>query len=139
MLKIIYKVIVSLIFILSLSLQSGGNLMGEKNHTFYLYSKSSSAKITTLPERDADSFIYLKGCLKGESVEFLSEQNALAFLNNLCAKLVFCETGEDFLCHYYYSEKISDYVIIRGQRVNLHLSCGKGVWTVGSPLIFGSF
>ena len=139
MFKLIYKLIIAVAFIFSFCLESGGELKGEGNHTFYLYNKSSQATIKTLNEEQAKTFLYFKNSLKGESVEFFSEDNALKLINDLNVKYVFCEKGEDFSCTYYYTDKIKNYVVLNGNKVNLHLSCGKGVYTVGSPIIFGSF
>ena len=139
MLKFIAKLFVFLLFVFSVSIESGGKLKGEGLHTFYFYSKSSSAKIKTLPETQANSFIYLKNSLKGESVTFSSKEGALNLLSQLNAKSVFSEEGTDFYCEYYYSEQIKNYIMLNGKRVNLHLSCNDGLFCLGSPIIFGSF
>ena len=139
MFKFIYRLFVFIIFIVAINIDSGGMIQGEGNHTFYLYSKSSQATIKAIPEKSADKFIYFKNALKGESVEFFSEEKALFLINKLNAKFVFSEKGEDFYCKYYYTDNIKDYVILNGEKINLHLSYGKGVFTVGTPIIFGSF
>ena len=139
MFKLIYKLIIAIAFIFSFCLESGGELKGEGNHTFYFYSKSSQATIKTFSEQQAKQHVYFKNCLKGESVEFFSEDNAKIFIDSLNAKYVFCEFGEDFSCKYYYTDKIQNYVILNGNKINLHLSYSKDVYTVGSPIIFGSF
>ena len=139
MLKFIFKLLIATTFILTFCLERGGELKGEGKHVFYLYNKSSQATIKTLDENQSKSFIYFKNSLKGESVEFFSEDSALKFINDLEAEYVFCELGEDFSCKYYYTDKIENFVIINGNKINLHLSYGKDVYTVGSPIIFGSF
>ena len=139
MFKIIYKLFAFAFFILTVSLDCGGNIQGEKNHTFYFYSKSSNAIIKTMPENNACNLLYFKNHLKGESVEFLSEKSATEFINKLNAKHVFSEKGEDFYCEYYYTNQINDYITINGYKINVHLSYGNGVFIVGTPIIFGSF
>ena len=139
MLKIICKLFAIVFFILTISLDCGGNIKGEGNHTFYFYSKSSNAIIKTIPENSASSILYFKSNLKGESVEFFSEISALEFINKLNAEYVFSEKGEDFYCKYYYTAQINDYITINGHKVNVHLSYGKDVFIIGTPMIFGSF
>ena len=70
MLKLLYKIFTLVIFFISLSLDCGGKLKGEGSHDFYLYNKSSQAKIVTLKENEAKYFFYFKRDLKGESVVF---------------------------------------------------------------------
>ena len=139
MLKNLLKLAIALLFFLSFNVESGGNLKGEGLHTFYFYSKSSQATIKTTTEDEAKNLIYFKKSLKGESVTFNNKESAMLLLSNLSATEVFIENGEDFYCKYYYSKDISDYIILKGQRVNLHLSERDGCFTVGSPIIFGSF
>ena len=92
-----------------------------------------------MTEDNACHLLYFKQHLKGESVEFFSEDSAINFINELGAKYVFSEKGEEFYCKYYYTTQIKDYITINGYKINVHLSCGKGVYTVGTPIIFGSF
>lgn len=139
MLKIMLKLLISLLFILSFSIESGGKLKGEGIHTFYLYSQSSSATIKTVPEDKTDHFIYFKNSLKGESVTFTNKEKAINLLKDLNANSIFIEQANDFYCEYFYSEKIDGYIMLNGQRINLHLSITNGLYTVGSPIIFGSF
>ena len=138
-LKILFKTFISVLFCLCFTVSCGGNLKGEQNHVFYLYSKSSNAKIITLDEEKASSFFYFKNTLKGESVEFSNKESVFNLLSDYKAKKIFYEIGEDFSCEYYYSEKINDYIILKGQKINLHVCYGKHSITVGSPLVFGSF
>lgn len=139
MLKITFKMLVFILFVFSISINSGGKLKGEANHTFYTYSKSSSTKITTLPEHKSQNFIYFKNTLKGESVQFFSEEKASALLNELNAVFIFEEGGADFYCKYFYSSKIDDYIVLNGRKVNVHVAYDDGLITVGTPMIFGSF
>lgn len=117
----------------------GGNLIGDGKHEFYLLSSSSSAKIVSLPEDKAQSFIYLKRELKGESVEFLNVEDAKRLIVSLRAKKILTENSNEFYCEYFYSPYIPYSVWIKGNRINLHISYGKEKTVVGSPIIFGSF
>ncbi|MBR2385197.1 MAG: hypothetical protein IKA99_06310 [Clostridia bacterium] len=139
MLKFIFKIFVLAICILAVNVDCGGKIKGEGNHTFYLYNKSSQAIIKTLPEKHSQYFFYFKNSLKGESVEFFSQEKALKLLDDLNASYVFSEEGDTFNCQYYFSDKIDDFVIINGNKINLHFSYNGEVFTVGTPFIFGSF
>ena len=139
MFKFIAKIISLFLLALSVSLDSGGNLAGEGAHTFYFYSKSSSAKMITLSYEQTKDFIYFKNQLKGESVVFYDCKKAKDLLAELNAKLVFKEKGEDFDCEYYYSPQISNAIYLNGKRINLHFCYSKDRVVVGSPLVFGSF
>ena len=139
MLKIVYKIFIFVFLILAINVDCGGNIKGEGNHTFYFYSKSSNATIKTTTENSANYILYFKNQLKGESVEFFSEKSALEYISKLNAEYVFSEKGDDFYCKYYYTDKIKDYITLNGRKVNLHLSYGGEVFTVGTPMIFGSF
>ena len=55
------------------------------------------------------------------------------------AKIQLSEKGDFGSAEYYYSSKITNYVIINGKRVNLHVVKNKGGTTIGTPIIFGSF
>ncbi|MBQ7374059.1 MAG: YwmB family TATA-box binding protein [Clostridia bacterium] len=139
MFKLLFKFSVALLFCLCFCLDFGGNLKGEGSHTFYFYNKSSNAKIITLTEEKANYFIYFKNSLKGESVVFYDQKRVNELLNELSAKKVFCESGDDFNCEYYYAEKIDDYIILKGNKINLHVCFTKNGVLVGTPIVFGSF
>ena len=139
MFKLFFKILVACAFCLCVLIGGGGNLKGEGTHTFYLYNKSSNAKIITLLENSASNFTYFKNDLKGEIVIFYDNQKASALIKNLNAKKVFIESGEDFYCEYYYSKKIRDYIVIDGKKINLHVSYSKDYVLVGTPIIFGGF
>ncbi len=139
MLKFSIKAFTVIFFIFTFSLGYGGQLQGEGEHTFYLYQKSSSAKIYTTSEEDAKNFIYFKKDLTGESVVFYNKENLLKLLSELNATLIFEENGEDFSCEYYFSPKLTNQIILRGNKINLHVCSRDGIFTVGTPLVFGSF
>ena len=139
MFKILSKIFISILFCLCFLIDGGGNLKGESTHTFYFYSKSSNAKIVTLSEEKASNFIYFKNFLKGESVVFYDENKVFDLLFNLSAKKIFEENGDDFNCQYFYSKKINDYIILKGQKVNLHVCYNNDSILFGYPLVFGSY
>ena len=139
MFKLLFKIIVACAFVLCFLIGGGSSLKGEGSHTFYLYSKSSNAKIVTLSEENASNFLYLKSNLKGESVIFYNKNKVASLINELRARKIFIESGDDFHCEYYYSNKINDYVILKGKKVNLHVCYSKDYISVGTPIIFGSF
>ena len=139
MFKILGKLLIIAIFILSFTVDSGGTLKGEGLHSFYLYSNSSSAKIKTLKESNAKNFFYFKNNLKGESVEFFSQEKVDDLLKNLNAVFVFSEEGELFNCAYYYSDEIDEHVTLNGYKINVHVAKTKTSIIVGTPMIFGSF
>ncbi len=139
MLKLLFKICTAVIFFISLSLDCGGKLKGEGTHDFFLYSKSSQAKIVTLKENEAEYFFYFKRDLKGESVVFYDKEKVEKLILELSATKLFTETGENFYCEYYFSPEISDYLFINGEKVNLHVSYSNDKIRVATPLIFGSF
>jgi hypothetical protein len=139
MLKFIGMLTTAILFIFTFSLGCGGQLKGEGAHTFYLYGKTNSAKIESMSEQSADSFIYLKGNLYGESVIFYNKSNLKSFIKGLNATAVFSEVGEDFNCEYYYSPKIKGSIILNGKKINLHVCYQKDYIVVGTPIVYGSF
>jgi hypothetical protein len=66
-------------------------------------------------------------------------QTARKQIINKNAHLVFSECGEWGVCEYYYSNKLSNYTIVKGKKVNIHIAYGKNSLTIGTPLIYGSF
>ena len=137
--KIILKLLGLITLNFSLCFQSGGNLCGEGIHEFYLCSPSSNAKIVRRTENDCANFIYLKGSLKGEKVTFYNEKELSRLIKDLNAKLVFTETGDDFFCEYYYTDKLCDFIFLKNQKINLHVSYQNDLFLVGTPIIFGSY
>ena len=139
MLKIFIKAFTVFLFIMAFSLQSGGQLIGDSNHTFYLYGKSNSAKIHTISEKEAKNFIYFKFNLSGESVIFYNKDNLKKTIKDLNANLIFSENGEDFNCEYYYSKQIKGGIILNGEKINLHVCYLGDQIVVGTPIVYGSF
>ena len=139
MVKIILKLLGLITLAFSLCFQSGGNLCGEGVHEFYLCSPSSNAKIVRREENSCSNFIYIKGSLKGEKVTFYKREELNHLIKELNAKLVFTETGDDFLCEYYYTDKLDGYIFLKNKKINLHVSYQENLFLVGTPIIFGSY
>ena len=139
MFKFFGRILVAIMVFIGFSVDCGGNLKGEGEHYFYLYDNSSLAKTVKLDEAAASVFFYFKNQLKGESVIFNSAEKANALIEEFCATLVLCESGNDFYCEYFYTPKIKNFVQIDGKKVNLHFSYSNDRIKVGTPLIFDSF
>lgn len=135
--KTILAMISFLILVISLLISGGTEFKEGKNHIFYLYSASSNAAIRRLDENAVRYSVFL-GEKRGESCE-LDEADLPKVLKRLKADLVFDEKGEFFENKYYYSPKIKGNIMIKGQRVNLHVSKRDGKIYIASPLNFGSF
>ena len=115
-------------------------------YTLYTQNSSSNAALYTLTKEEYDKLLFV-GNLTGESLflDFFKVgkdyalQTAKKQIINKNAHLVFSESGEWGVCEYYYSNKLSNYVIVRGKKVNIHIAYGKNSLTIGTPLIYGSF
>ena len=116
-------------------------------YSFYLYSQSSNAQIVTVNAVEAGERAKGLQNIKGEGVFFDYQTNDRVYCLNIInneikgkkARLVFCETGDWGESYYYYTERISNFCIVNGERVNLHVVIGENSASIGSPLIFGSF
>ena len=116
-------------------------------YTFYLYSKSSSAKIVTVNASNVKE--NLKGLtnVKGQSLfldySLISKEKSLTAINNQIkskrATLAFTEEGEWGKSEYYYSPLISDFIVINGYKINLHVVISEKGASIGSPILFGSY
>lgn len=60
-------------------------------------------------------------------------------LNHFNAKLCFVEQTSTSINYYAYSNMFSAYKMVKGKRVNLHISVSKNSTKIGTPIIFGSF
>ena len=129
-------------FILTLAVLSAAFLFckfslpqGEKAE-YYLHRASSQAKIETdlLPEE----FLILEG----ESVTYRAEDGA-AFAKTIMEKLRARVRVRESACgvesYYCYSPAFASFVVVDGEKVNLHLAVGEGFVKVGTPLVFGGF
>lgn len=135
------KTIVAIVGFFLLFLSSGtdgGSVFKEgKNRVFYLYSASSLAKIVYPTQEILDSAVYFFQ-KKGESCE-TSREGLERILVDLSARKAFEEKGEFFDNVYYYSPKISSFVLINGAKVNLSVSFSGEKIFVATPMNFGSY
>ena len=85
--------------------------------------------------------------VKGESVSFANENNECAdtlaekYMQKYDASLIIKEECADVDCYYAYTGNWTEYVLVDGKAVNLHIAVskdGKRV-TLGYPIIFGGF
>jgi hypothetical protein len=116
-------------------------------YTFYLYYSSSNAQMVTVDALNAKECVKGLQNVKGEGLcldyQIHGKQNSLNIIygevESKKARLVFCEKGDWGECAYYYSDRIADFCIINGEKVNVHVVIGKNSASIGSPLLFGSF
>ena len=113
------------------------------SYTFYLGSKSSSAKTVTASAVDAKKTAKQLDGITGEKIFFedktYGENYALKIVKNLNAKKVFSERVENTVCEYYYTPKIYCFVLIKNKRVNLHVVKSVHGVSVATPLVFDGY
>lgn len=107
--------------------------------TLYLGSKSSQCVIKTVSYQE-----YLRLSTKntgvcGSSIERADARFVENCIKRLGAEKVFSETVGDTLTEYYYSTKISGYMLVNGKKVNIQTAVTNGNHTIGSPMIFGGY
>ena len=69
-------------------------------------------------------------------VEFTDYEKVLSKFD---ATVKFTEKVDGVTSLYAYSSKIKTYIIVKGQKINLHIALKNTGMKIGSPLIFGSF
>ncbi len=101
-----------------------------------LFTASSNASFTIV-----DSFNYrFLGDKKGESCEIDAKNfNLSEILCDLQANLVFTDELDDITCYYAYTDKIKNFIVIEGKKVNLHFAVKNDRVKLGSPIIFGGY
>ncbi len=111
----------------------------EGTRVFYLYSASSQGlRKERLSLQDITS-------VRGESVRFIIEDGeniekvATDIVQKYNADLLFCEEACGVTLYYCYTELWSDFIVVNGYRVNLHIAISENTGTVGSPIIFDGF
>lgn len=87
---------------------------------------------------DKDIFYSLKS-VTGQSLTTYDGDYVEEFLNDFNCRFVFSETLNDRTVNYYYSMQIRGYRSINGKIVNVAACSYNGVYTIGTPLIYGSF
>ncbi len=140
MFKNLCLVLLSICFI-SLPFKKSNLLFNDIVGTYTFYTKTSvSSDFVSVDSALAKS---LKSKLKnlcGESVCFKFDKGIIKkVLSVYNAKFLFNESGEDFNCDYYFSNKIPYYQLIEGVKVNIQVAYGKENAVIGSPLIYGGF
>ncbi len=74
--------------------------------------------------------------LEGVAVNLDSSYDLQKTLKLLSAKKVHYFTDGEIENYYFFTEKVHDFEIINGKKVNLHVAVSKGNLTVGSPIIY---
>lgn len=79
--------------------------------------------------------------LYGVSVTFDGQREISALLNYFQLQVTSFEGAEN--CGYYsilgYTEKLPQYILVDGEKVNLQIVCSQNLLHIGTPLILGSF
>lgn len=119
---------------------SGGTILEGGNH-YEIFYETNGGGLTS--EKPTSRFLQFGATLKkkkGESC-FMAENDVRTLLKNLRAKEIFRESGECFDNVYYFSPLISDFVIVNGQKVNLHVAFGaeNGQAKIATPINFGGY
>lgn len=116
-------------------------LPAEGDYTFYLYSKSSDAQITTVPKDYAPVFSLLhRAQITGERSVLTDDPRSIEeILSSLGGTLLFVEECGDVTSYYCYADGLSSPVFLNGTAVNLHLAVRGNTVCMGTPLIFGGF
>ncbi len=110
----------------------------EGERTFYLDSASSQGlRKQTLCFSDIFR-------IRGESVRFRTNGlSAEAIANKLAeeydAKIFLREEVGGVISFYAYTERWSDYVVVAGRKINLHIAVNADMGTLGSPIIFDGY
>lgn len=101
-----------------------------------LLSASSNARFALV---DSLEYRFL-GDVKGESCEIDAKDfNLDKILCDLQANLLFTKEIDNTTCYYAYTDKIKNFIIIEGEKVNLHFAVKKDRVKLGSPIIFGGY
>ena len=77
------------------------------------------------------------GRIYGESRAVTVDYESI--LKDFSARHLFSERTEDGESFYAYSKRINSFVIINGEKVNIHYFKGKNGNRVGTPIIFGGY
>lgn len=108
--------------------------------TYYLHSASSQA--TMKRDISLDELF----CVYGESVAFVDEglvderkAKALKELQECGAMVLFEETVDGVWSVYGYLPSLYEPVVVKGEKVNLHIAISKTRTVVGSPIVFGGY
>ena len=122
------------------SLKTSGGTILDGGNDYEIFYEANGGLITEKPTPLFLQFGATMKKKKGESC-FMAASDVDTLLKSLRAKEVFKESGEYFDNVYYFSPLISDYVIVNGQKVNLHVAFGSenGQAKVATPINFGGY
>ena len=99
---------------------------------------ASDGKIYTFNTSKMYKFYTFKG-ITGQSLTTKNFDFIDDFLTKNNCELMFTEIVDGIEINYYYSPKIWGYKPVNGKKVNLEVAKNKGNFTIGTPLIYGSF
>ena len=137
--KILFYLIAVCLAACSLKTTGGTILKGGNNYEIF-YEAENGAITTEKPSFEFLSFGATLKKKKGESC-FMAADDLDALLKKLRAKEVFKESGECFDNVYYFSPLVSDYVVVNGQKINIHVAFGAadGQAKIATPINFGGY
>ena len=98
----------------------------------------SSGSLRSFSSEEIYKFYTIKS-VTGQSLATYDKNYIDDFLQKKECKKVFSEVLDGIEINYYYSSKISGYRSINGKKVNLQTCDDNGLYTIGSPLIYGGF
>ena len=117
-------------------LTNSASAFGERYPVTEVYSSFCSSE----PILCKGKLSYAKNLIRcGEGFYAEKDFDVDGFLLEFSAKTVYIENLKDAVSVYAYSPKIKNFVILFGERVNLHISVGEETIKVATPVIFGSF
>lgn len=89
---------------------------------------------------NAQSLVKNSKKIYGQSVCFEgTTDNYFELLKDLRLKECFVENIENIKVFYGFSNKLKDFTVVNGEKVNIQVAYREGKITVGTPLILGSF
>lgn len=104
-----------------------------------LYQASSLGKFVSVSQTDYKNPFIMNGSVKGQCVKNVDLTYTEQVVKRLGAKLSRVETLADCKVLYYYTDKLSDYKTIDGDKINLQVVEKNGVYAMGTPMIFEGF
>lgn len=133
-------VLICIVLLIKVFPQSGLIFMAKgESYTFYVGQNSSNCQIITVGLTEAKACKKNLKNLCGESFQTADKQLVDSEILRLDCTLCFSEVIGDILTSYYYSPKIFNYETINGYKVNVQVANNLGLYTLASPLIWGSF
>lgn len=112
----------------------------EKTDESLSYTKNGDIFIVSCKAEQSGSVKQKLGKILGESICFKGDKIAgLNFISQFDYTCILTEDVNGIFTLYAYSPKIENYVYINNKKVNIELAVNKGVVTIGSPIIVGSY